>query len=106
MLSRSKGPTGLQGYAVTREGAARLMYLIGVNNVIAPVDIQVMWLCHWRRLRCLEVNPALIGLYVAPGPVSKISDNNPNWVPESKNPIGSLSAKALMNYWLDTVRQK
>ena len=80
MLSRSKGPTGLQGYAVTREGAARLLYLIGVVGVARPVDLEVRWLCYWRHLSCLEVTPPLIGLYVGEGPPSKISDNNsPEW---------------------------
>jgi hypothetical protein len=102
VLSRSKGPTGLQGYAVTREGAARLMYHIGVTKVSNAVDLDVMWLCYHRRLRCLEVSPALIGLYIGPGPASKISDNNPaDWVPESENPIGSQSVKAMMKHRLD-----
>lgn len=78
------------------------MHLIGVNNVTHAVDIEVMWFCYWRRLRCLEVNPALIGMYIVPGSGSKISDNNaPGWEPESENPIGPQSVKAMMSDRLD-----
>ena len=102
MLSRSKGPTGTLGYAVTREGAARLLYLIGVLGLTLPVDLEIMWLCYWHRLRCLEVSPPLIGLYIEPGYGSKASDISSIYsLPEFENPIGPMSVKARMRLRFD-----
>ena len=101
MLSRAKAPTCLQGYAVTRQGAARLLYQIGVEEIDAAVDLEVLWHCHWGQLRCLEVNPALIGKYRPRGPGWKMSDNEfKEDVTEVENPLGSQSVKAMMKHML------
>ena len=99
VLSRAKGPTCTRGYAVTREGAARLLYQIGVDVVSAEVDLEIMWHCEDKELRSLEVNPALIAEYRAAGPFSKVSDINDydGTSTEVENPIGSRSVKSLMH---------
>ena len=99
LLTRAKGPTGTQGYAVTREGAARLMYQIGFDTVSEPVDLEIMWHCQHRLLRTLEVNPALFGPYSPKGPALKQSDiNTAETSPEAEldNRMGTQSVKALM----------
>ena len=107
VLSRTKGPTCTMGYALTSEGAARLLYQIGVDMVSDPVDLEIMWHCEWRLLRALEVNPALVGLYRSPGPTFKQSDINTSKngrQGELENPIGPLSVKAIMGSRLEDVR--
>jgi hypothetical protein len=95
------------GYALTQQGAARLLYQIGVDDVSAPVDLEIMWHCEWRLLRALEVNPALFGLYRAPGPTWRQSDINPSQNGqdgELENPMGPLSVKAIMGSRFGDVR--
>src|SRR5208282_3922018 len=89
VLSRAKGPTCTQGYAVTWEGARRLLFQIGIEPVDAPVDLEIMGHCSWGQLRCLEVNPTLFGYYRGEGPGTKMSDNEPReGVTPVENPMG------------------
>jgi len=107
VLTRAKGPGCTQGYAVTREGAARLMFMRGLQWLGDPIDLEIMWLCHWLNIRCLEVSPVLVGIYVRDNePGNRISDNDDNWRPEKLNPIGPHSVKAVMNRKLGSVLDK
>jgi hypothetical protein len=74
VLSNAKFPICTMGYAVTRHGAARLLYNFGVDHLDAPIDIEIGAACSSGILRCLEVNPALVGVYRAEGTGTKNSD--------------------------------
>lgn len=100
VLSRAKGPVCTMGYAVTHQGAQRLLYKFSVERMAGPIDIEIMFACAERSLRCLAVNPTLIGVYRAPGPSRKVSDINvltdPNAVQDGENPMGLRSVKSLL----------
>lgn len=83
------------GYAVTLEGAQRLLYKFSLERLGGPVDVEIMVACDDRSLRCLEVNPALIGVFRSRGPWAKVSDimenSDPNAIHDEDNPIGRHS---------------
>jgi len=86
------------GYALTLLGAQKLMYRYSLSFLGNPLDIEIMIACKERTLRCLEVNPALIGVYREPGSASsKASDIDMGQGQNTgENPMGPRSVKALM----------
>jgi hypothetical protein len=92
------------GYALTHEGAQRLLYKYSVKQMSGPIDIEIMVGCEGRSIRCLEVNPALIGVFREAGPSKKLSDIDTSgsdaWVPRD-NPMGDRSAKSLLGDFFD-----
>jgi hypothetical protein len=100
VLSRAKGPVCIMAYAVTHQGAQRLLYKSSVEKLSGPADVEIMVACIEKSIRCLTVNPALMGVYRAPGPSRKISDINlstdPNAQQGGYNPMGPRSAKSML----------
>lgn len=100
VLSRAKGPVCTMGYAVTLQGAQRLLYKFSLERMSGPIDIEIMIACAERSLQCLAVNPTLIGVYRAPGPSRKYSDievsMDPNALQDGENPMGPRSVKSLL----------
>jgi hypothetical protein len=92
------------GYALTHEGAKRLLYKYSVKQMGGPIDIEIMLGCEGRTIQCLEVNPALIGLFREAGPRMKWSDIDnttpEEWMPRD-NPMGDRSAKSLLGDFFD-----
>jgi len=97
VLSRGKQPICIMGYGVTLEGAQRLLYHFSLDRLGGPLDVEIMVACDNRSLRCLEVNPALIGVYRAPGPWGKVSDimasTDPHAIHDGDNPMGPRSVQ-------------
>jgi hypothetical protein len=92
------------GYALTHEGAQRLLYKYSVKQMSGPIDIEIMVGCEGKSIRCLEVNPALIGVFREAGPSKKLSDidtsGSDTWLPRD-NPMGDRSAKSLLGDFFD-----
>lgn len=69
------------------------------------IDVEIMVGCEGRTLRCLEVNPAMIGVFREAGPSKKLSDidtsGSDTWLPRN-NPMGDRSAKSLLGDIFDT----
>jgi hypothetical protein len=93
------------GYAVSNIGAQKLMFHLGLGKIKEPIDCEISRLCIDRAIRCLEVNPPLIGLYRPQGPISKDSDNtdkapdeeiSTNLRSSRQNPMGERSVKTMM----------
>lgn len=105
LLNRAQNPLCTMGYAVTNIGAQKLLYYLSLGEITRAVDIEIARLCVGRSLRCLEVNPPLIGLYRPAGSVRKISDNiekeddneaKQKWRSARENPMGERSVKSMM----------
>jgi len=94
------------GYALTLLGAQKLMYRYSLGFLGSPLDIEIMIACTERTLRCLEVNPALIGVYREPGSATlKVSDiDTGQGRHPGENPMGPQSVKALMRSLYDRHR--
>lgn len=85
------------GYALTLLGAQKLMYRYSLEFLGSPMDVEIMTACTERTLRCLAVNPPLIGVYREVGPGRKVSDIDVNEGEHgADNPMGPRSVKALM----------
>lgn len=88
------------GYGITQEGAQRLLYKFGLERMAGPLDIEIMVACGDRTIRCLEINPALIGVYREPGPAGKVSDiqemADANAYHGGDNPMGQRSVKSML----------
>jgi hypothetical protein len=72
-----------------------------------PIDVQIMIGCEERSIRCLEVNPALIGWFREEGPSKKWTDIDESedrewdeWMPRD-NLMGDRSAKSLLGDFFD-----
>jgi hypothetical protein len=100
VVSNAKFPICAMGYAVTRHGAARLLYNFGVDHLDAPIDIEIGAACSSGVLRCLEVNPALVGVYRAEGTGKKNSDiavlpDSAEEIMPTENFMGEPSVRAM-----------
>jgi hypothetical protein len=77
-----------------------MLYKFGLERMAGPLDIEVMVACGDRTIRCLEVNPALIGVYREPGPWGKVSDIaggvDVNAHHEGDSPMGQRSVKSML----------
>src|ERR1700684_3493636 len=92
-------PVCIMGYGLTLLGAKKLLHRFNIESLKGPLDIEMMVACDEQTLRCLEVNPALIGVYRAAGPASKNSDIDiakPDSQSKEANPMGPRSVRALM----------
>jgi hypothetical protein len=98
VISRGVKPICIMGYGLTLLGAEKLLHRFNVESLKGPLDIEMMVACDERTLRCLEVNPALIGVYRAAGPASKNSDiaKSGDGQTGEDNPMGPRSVRALM----------
>ena len=94
------------GYALTHEGAKRLLYKYSVKQMGGAIDVEIMLGCEGRTINCMEVNPALIGVFREAGPKVKWSDidktdaGSEEWMPRH-NPMGDRSAKSLLGDFFD-----
>ena len=100
-MSRAKGPVCILGYAVTQEGAQRLLYKYSLERMAGPLDVELMVGCASGTIRCLAVNPNLVGVYRAPGPLLKVSDidvpsDSKNVQHSGENPMGERSVQSLL----------
>src|SRR5271170_1520899 len=68
VISRGIKPICIMGYGLTLRGAEKLLHRFTVESLGSPLDIEIMIACDEQTLRCLEVNPALVGVYRAAGP--------------------------------------
>jgi hypothetical protein len=95
------------GYAVTNIGAQKLMFHLSLGPISNAVDIEIARMCVRRTIRCLEVNPPLIGLFRPGGSIIKDSDNfdkndgmsdadRRKWKTARENPMGERSVKSIM----------
>ena len=92
------------GYAVTNIGAQKLMWHLAMGELSSAIDIEIARLCVRRTIRCIEVNPPLIGLYRPGGWNRKDSDNidkedspgQGRHRSPRENPMGERSVKTLM----------
>jgi hypothetical protein len=70
-------------------------------GVSEAVDIAIEMGCVRGNIRCLEINPPLIGVYNPGGPARKESDispnMNPNAVSKKENPMGERSVKNMLD---------
>jgi hypothetical protein len=106
VLSRAYKPVCIMGYAVTLKGAERLLYKFGLKNLAGPLDIEIMCACDDRSLSCLEINPALVGVYRSGGASGKVSDIDISSEPEAPSPLyapmGVRSAKSMLRKTFDS----
>jgi len=100
VLSHAYTPICTMGYAVTQKGAQRMLYKFGLSKLGQPIDIEIMVACQVGELRCLEVNPSLIGVYRPGGKSAKVSDILAQAEPDAEiprqNPMGERSVKSLL----------
>jgi hypothetical protein len=77
------------------------LYQFSLKGVTDAVDIAIEVGCVSGRIRCLEVNPPLIGVFNPGGPARKGSDISPNVRPNAvsrkENPMGERSAKNMLD---------